>query len=307
MLKDTRLGTQTINILVDFLRGRRTILSGSGDGREITMVMISKVGKDRTRAKGWRPIVLINCLLKLMDKVVANELQNLPVFHAGQYGSRKGRSAIDMAIQATIEAQLEKTKRHSHAWALGDIKSAFNYTRKRNVLDRLQENKRDKDLEGLMHYIHWFYQPRTADLTWDGEICKQTTVKSGIPQGSPLLPVLFLIGAAKALESIDTRIAREITSYKIRVYSYVDDFNCTTEQTASHRPGRHPEAITIARKARNIVSEELEKYGWSRDSDKDEEINFGIQREAKWVGIHFTHDLRWKTHCSKRLNQAKAA
>ena len=29
--------------------------------------------------------------------------------------------------------------------------------------------------------------------------------------------------------------------------------------------------------------------------------------EAKWVGIHFTHDLQWKTHCSKRLSQAEAA
>ena len=152
MLKDTRLGTQTINILVDFLRGKRTILSGSGDGREITVVMIPKVGKDTTRAKGWRPIVLINCLLKLMDKVVANELQNLPVFHPEQYSSRKSRSAIDMAIQATTEAQLEKTKGHSHAWALGDIKSAFNYTQKGNVLDRLRESesKLDKDTEGLM-------------------------------------------------------------------------------------------------------------------------------------------------------------
>ena len=307
MLKDTRLGTQTINILVDSLQGRRTILSGSGDGREITVVMIPQVGKDTTRAKGWRPIVLSNCLLKLMDKVVANELQNLPVFHHGQYGSRRGRGAIDMAIQATTEAQLEKTKGHSHAWALGDIKSAFNYTRKRNILDRLRENQRDKDLEGLICYIYWFYQPRTADLTWDGEVRKQTTVKSSIPQGSPLSPVLFLIGAAKALESEDTRIAREITSYKIRVYSYVDDFNCTTEQTASHRPGRRPKAITIARKARDIVSEELEKHRWSRDRDKDEEINFGVQGEAKWIGIHFTHDLRWKTHYSKRLNQAEAA
>ena len=89
----------------------------------------------------------------------------------------------------------------------------------------------------------------------------------------------------------------------------MDDFNCTTEHIPPRRPrpGRQPEAITVARKARGIVSEELEKHGWTRDPDKDEEINFGIQEEAKWVGIHFTHDLLWKTYCSKRLNQAEAA
>ena len=102
---------------------------------------------------------------------------------------------------------------------------------------------------------------------------------------------------AKALENADTRIAREITSHKIKIYSYVDDFNCTTKQLPRSHPGRQQEDITAAKKARGVVSQELEKCGWTRDPDKDEEINFGAQGEAKWVGIHFTHDLQWKTHC----------
>ena len=306
LLKGTNLGTQTIALLADFLRGKRNILFGEGDGREITVVMIPKTGKNLTKAKGWRPIVLINCLLKLTDKVVANELQDLPVFHHGQHGSRKGKNAIDMVIQATTEAQLEITRGKKHAWALGDIKSAFNYTQKRNLLDRLGRLEKSQ-AEGLIRYIHWFFQPRQADLTWDGEIRKSMEIRSGVPQGSPLSPVLFLIGVAKALESADMRIQEEITSHKIRIYSYVDDFNCTTEQLLRTRPGRQQEAITAAKKARTVVSQELEKHGWTRDPDKDEEINFGVQGKAKWVGIHFTHDLNWKTHCSKRLDQAEAA
>ena len=58
---------------------------------------------------------------------------------------------MDMAIQATTEAQLEKTKGKSCAWALGNIKSAFNYTRKANVLDRLAKIQ---DIEGLKRYIY---------------------------------------------------------------------------------------------------------------------------------------------------------
>ena len=198
---------------------------------------------------------------------------------------------MDMAIQATTEAQLERTKGKSCGWALGDIKSVFNYTWKDNVLDRLAKHQ---GTEGIRRYIHWFYQPRDAELTWDGQERQKTIIRSGVPQGSPLSPVLFLIGVAQALENADTRIAKEITTYKVNVYSYVDDFNCTTDHIPTPRPcpGRQPEAITVARKARQIVSEELELHGWTRDPDKDEEINFGIQGEAKWVGIHFTHDLQ---------------
>lgn len=73
----------------------------------MTVVMIPKEGKDLTRAKSWRPIVLMSCLLKLMDKVVANMIQGEDqLLHPGQYGSTKGREVMDMAIQAASEAHL---------------------------------------------------------------------------------------------------------------------------------------------------------------------------------------------------------
>ena len=237
------------------MRSRRSLLSGGGDGREVTVVMIPQEGKDLSKAKGWRPIVLMNCLLRLKDKVVANELQQLDLFHQEQFRSRKAKAAIYMAIQ---EAQLEMVKGKGCAWALGDI----NYTRTDTVLARLRQ-KQYPDADGLTRYIHWFYQPQKAELTWDGEVRTVTTVKSGIPQGSPLPPVPFLIGVAKVLEDADLRIHREIPSHQVKIYSYVDDFNCTARQnsTAPTRRGGQPETITAARKARPIVSEELGKNG----------------------------------------------
>ena len=60
---------------------------------------------------------------------------------------------MDMGIQATTEAQLEKTKGKGCMWALGDIRSAFNYTRKANVLDRIAKAQ---GTEGIRRYVHWF-------------------------------------------------------------------------------------------------------------------------------------------------------
>ena len=123
-------------------------------------------------------------------------------------------------------------------------------------------------------------------------------------------PVVFLIAVAKALQGADTRIRREIPTHSVKIYSYVDDFNCTAREPEAPTPrrrGRKPDAITAARKARSIVSEELKAHGWSRDPDKDEEINFGSKGTAKWVGITFSHNFNWKTHCNRRLDQAEAA
>lgn len=156
-------------------------------------------------------------------------------------------------------------------------------------------------------HIHWFFQPRQATITWDGEARGTTTVRAGVPQGSPLSPVVFLIAVAKALEDADKRIQREIPTHSVKTYSYVHDFNCTARENELRHRGRKPEAITATRKARSIVSEELELNGWSRDPEKVEEINFVVTGEAKWVGITFTHDLNWRTHNNRRLNRAEAA
>ena len=40
------------------------------------MVFIPKPNKDHKLAKGWRPINLINCIGKLAEKIVADELQD---------------------------------------------------------------------------------------------------------------------------------------------------------------------------------------------------------------------------------------
>ena len=89
---------------------------------------------------------------------------------------------------------------------------------KENLRDKLGKLERNQ-VEGLIHYIHWFYQPRQAELTWDREVRKSTVVKSRVPKRSLLSLVLFLIGVARVLENADIRIEREITDYKIRIYS----------------------------------------------------------------------------------------
>ena len=50
------------------------------------VVFISKPGKDHRAAKGWRPINLINCIGKLAENVVADELQEAALFHGGYQG-----------------------------------------------------------------------------------------------------------------------------------------------------------------------------------------------------------------------------
>ena len=63
------------------------------------VVFIPKPGKDHTQLKDWRRITLINCIGKLGKKVLPKEVQQANLLPRHQFGSVKGRSAIDVAFR----------------------------------------------------------------------------------------------------------------------------------------------------------------------------------------------------------------
>ena len=69
------------------------------------VVFIPKPNKGHKATKGWRPIILINCIGKLAEKVVVDELQEAGLFHKGQYGGIKGRLAVEVITWTLTRAQ----------------------------------------------------------------------------------------------------------------------------------------------------------------------------------------------------------
>jgi len=58
----------------------------------MTGVMTPKQGRDHPKVKEWRPIVLLNTVGKLADKVVAQTLQERQeLFHESEEGEEEER------------------------------------------------------------------------------------------------------------------------------------------------------------------------------------------------------------------------
>ena len=97
-IKDTRLGKAVLDDV-----GQMAELGngyyGEEEWRGMIMVMILKPGKDHSKVKGWRPIVLLNTVGKLADKIVAETLgKRRELFHERAFAGRKGRGAIDSVM-----------------------------------------------------------------------------------------------------------------------------------------------------------------------------------------------------------------
>jgi len=137
--------------------------------------------KDRSKVKGWRPIVLLNTLGKLADKVVGElMMKKKELFHERAFAGRKGRGAIDSVMlmdEIRREVGGDVYRR--------DIKSAFN-SLDRDVMREVLRGHGD-----LRNWVDYVLRPRTFEVKIDGRVIGKGTMVGGTPQGSPLSPTLF--------------------------------------------------------------------------------------------------------------------
>ena len=183
------------------------------------VVFIPKPNRDLALLNAWRPITLINCIGKLGEKVVADELQQAGLLNRHQFGSVKGRSAIDAVFREVTRVQRCLAAGGKAGWGLWDVKGGFQNVKKDMVLRKIQETEGGRRWSG---WISKFFRQRDFTMEWDGKIRGNGKTNAGVPQGSPLSPVVFLIYMATILEDMEQRVS-EAKGLDIEVPSYVDD------------------------------------------------------------------------------------
>ncbi|ODM14581.1 hypothetical protein SI65_09926 [Aspergillus cristatus] len=151
-------------------------------------ILLRKPNKpDYTAVKAYRVISLLNCLGKVVEKIaadaIAHHCETMGVLHPGQMGSRKQRSAID-AVACLIQNTHE-------AWKLQQLVGAL--------------------------FLDSFLTDRWVQLQIDNTQCPAHPINSGVPQGSPVSPILFIIYLSGVFETIK----RSVTG--IQSLSFADD------------------------------------------------------------------------------------
>ena len=142
------------------------------------VVFIPKPNRDLALLKAWCPITLINCIGKLGEKVVADELQQAGLLHRHQFGSVKGRSAIDAVFREVTRVQRCLSAGRKAGWGLWDVKGGFQNIKKDMVLRKLQETKEGKRWSG---WISKFFRRRDFTIEWDGKIRGKGKTNIGVP------------------------------------------------------------------------------------------------------------------------------
>lgn len=150
--------------------------------------------RNYSKPNSWRPISLLSTLGKIMESVMAERISYLAETHgllpSNHFGGRKRRST-EQALAIFVEKVY-------NAWrsgkvltaALFDIKGAFNGVDSASLLHSLRKRRMP---ETAVQWIESFLSDRKAQMLINSYNSQTAELyRAGLPQGSPLSPVLFL-------------------------------------------------------------------------------------------------------------------
>jgi hypothetical protein len=209
--------------------------------RHSTTVILRKEGKsDYSLPGAYRPIALENTLAKIVEKLIAKRLATTLEEHSllppTQFRARKYRSvnsALTFLTELTRAAWRANPTNIVSVLSL-DLTGAFD-----NVSHpRLIETIRKKGLPAwTREIIQGFLIDRKTSLLFDGQCSPVIHTETGIPQGSPLSPILFLIFITPLIEQTNSENLPQAS------FGFVDDTNLVVWSPSARRNCRTLEEI----------------------------------------------------------------
>ena len=275
-------------------------------------VALRKQGGERDYRKvgSYRPVALLESLGKALERIVADRLSSLaeehsllPKFQMGERPKRDTITALDLLIE-----QIHTVWNSGSQWVATmlclDITGAYNfasYPRLLHILRRLRIPT------WIVGWVESFLQNRFSTIRIASEESELRPVQNGIPQGSPISPILYLFFNEELI-----RICNGI-GLRSSAFGFVDDINIlawgkSTELNCSTLTRVHSQCIDWAKRHGSAFSPS--KYELIHLTRHPKRFNLAAtialdgttvkpSTHVRILGIEIDSKLRWGPHVRK--------
>ena len=303
------------NFITDLFRGCLSVGYHPLPFRSAEVTIIPKPGKPEkayTTHKGYRPISLLSCIGKGLERLLARRVSLLALEHKRlpeqYFGALPKRAASDLVACLVHDIEAALAKGLVASLLTLDIAGAFDIVMRNRLVLRLRKQGWPKL---FVLWVDSFMSNREALVRYGyGSKLQGTSLECGAPQGSPISPIISMLYFCPILWLNDPNTR----------FGYADDVGIVaigkdTKETTRILQWELEDTLDWGR--RNAVSfdpdkAELVHFHHTRKKTHPDDIDFEgrpipPQDSMRWLGVHLDSRLSFKKHVEVMTGKALKA
>ena len=285
--------------------------------RKATVKPLLKEWKDPKDTVSYRPIALTSCLGKILERIIADRLmyvlESRNVINKNQAGFRQNRATTDQVLKLVQSAS---DQLHSREKSKLTICTFFDYEK---AYDKVWRDGLLYKMAGLgipkrfMRYTRHFLSGRVTSVMVNEVRSKNIRLNEGLPQGSCISPLLFLI----FINDIDTDLHPDTL-----VSLFADDTAiwCQAEGEDDHNKvkermqqemekilqwaNKWKMKINEGKTKTLLISTKASEYSWDPEFTLNGKKVAAI-KEYKFLGILVDNKLLFSEHVSETVRKCR--